>query len=114
MRLRLSRKKSVKALEIYLPAVLILVSSICSHGTSQREQALEKAALLMYEMPDSAMSFVKKTEPKLAKAFLAEPEDADSVTNAVFNYYGKHGSRTIRILCRGLHQVGKVQFPSGR
>ena len=93
MRLRLSRKKSVKALEIYLPAVLILVSSICCHGTSQREQALEKAALLMYEMPDSAMSFVKKTEPKLARAFLAEPEDADSVTNAVFNYYRKHGSR---------------------
>lgn len=47
----------MKALEIYLPAVLILVSSICCHGTSQREQALEKAALLMYEMPDSAMSY---------------------------------------------------------
>ena len=57
----------------------------------QREPALDEAALLIYEYPDSAMAIVEKVEPRLAED--VGPEKVDSVSNTVFNYYRKHGSR---------------------
>ena len=57
----------------------------------QREPALDEAALLIYEYPDSAMAIVEKVEPRLAEE--VGPEKVDSVSNTVFNYYRKHGSR---------------------
>lgn len=63
------------------------------HGMMQREHSLDNAAMLMYEMPDSAMSLVEKTEPRLSGVLSADKEEADSVSNAVFSFYRKHGSR---------------------
>ena len=42
----------------------------------QRGQALDAAAFLMYEMPDSAMSVAVKKEPRLAEVTDADEEAA--------------------------------------
>lgn len=70
----------------------MFIPCICP-GMMQRAHSLDDAAMLMYEMPDSAMVLVEKKEPRLAGILSAGKSAADSVTNAVFSYYRKHGSR---------------------
>ena len=71
---------------------VMFIPCICP-GMMQRAHFLDDAAMLMYEMPDSAMVLVEKKEPRLAGILSAGKSAADSVTNAVFSYYRKHGSR---------------------
>lgn len=78
---------------IYVCVAVLSVAGADCHAMMQREQTLDEAAILMYEMPDSAMLVVEKTEPRLAAVLSADKTEADSVANAVFNYYRKHGSR---------------------
>ena len=44
---------------------VMFIPCICP-GMMQRTHSLDDAAMLMYEMPDSAMVLVEKKEPRLA------------------------------------------------
>lgn len=47
--------------------VVLTLTGISSSAMMQREPALDEAALLIYEYPDSAMAIVEKVEPRLAE-----------------------------------------------
>lgn len=57
---------------IYVCVAVLSVAGADCHAMMQREQTLDEAAILMYEMPDSAMLVVEKTEPRLAAVLSAD------------------------------------------
>lgn len=51
----------------------MFIPCICP-GMMQRAHSLDDAAMLMYEMPDSAMVLVEKKEPRLAGILSPVPQ----------------------------------------
>lgn len=58
---------------ISVVAALMFIPCICP-GMMQRAHSLDDAAMLMYEMPDSAMVLVEKKEPRLAGILSSVPQ----------------------------------------